>query len=286
MLEYVITGTGLLIWIVLSWFLGTWFGLKGSDVWVLRGLLALLGMIAAAFASFWIYRHNKAATAMGETAAGEATHGVDLLVHEAVRRLRSSNLGASGSLGRLPVVFFMGEAGSVKTTTIVQSGLDPELLAGHAYQDNKILSTQTANIWYTHQALFVDCGGELISEPGAWARLVRLMQTGRLASAMRKKGQAPRAAVVCYPCENFFRAGANESVAAAAKKLNARLQEVSRLLSISFPVYVLFTKLDRVPFFPEYARNLTEDEVASVLGATLPVRAAQGGVYAEERASV
>jgi len=281
MLAYLITGTGLLIWIVLSWFLATWFGLKGSDVWVLRGLLTVLGMIATAFASFWIYRSHKAAP-IGETADGEARKDVDLIVHEAKRRLRGSTLGASGSLRKLPVVFFIGEAGSVKTTTIVQSGLDPELLAGHAYQDNNILPTRIANIWYTRQAVFVDCGEDLIREPAGWTRLVRFTQTGRLASAIRKTGQAPRAAVVCYPCENFFRAGASESVAAAAKNLNARLQELSRVLSISFPVYVLFTKLDRVPFFPEYAQNLTEDEVASILGATLPVRAAQRGVYAEE----
>jgi type VI secretion system protein ImpL len=281
-LAYLITGAALLVWVVLSWFLATLLGLKGSDVWLLRGLLTLLGLIAAGFACFWIYRHKQAADAGGETTTGGATSDVDLLVHEAVRRLRGSNLGSGASLGKLPMIFFLGETGSVKTTTIVQSGLDPELLAGHAYQDSNILPTQIANIWYTRQSVFVDCGGDLISEPGRWTRLVRLTQPSHLSSAMSKKQQAPRAAVVCHACENFFRPGARESAAAAAKKLNARLQEVSRLLSINFPVYVLFTKFDRVPFFPEYAQNLTREEVSEVLGATLPVRHAQGGVYAEE----
>ena len=100
---------------------------------------------------------------------GAGTDDIDLLVHDAERRLRSSKLGANATLGKLPVIFLTGEPGSIKTTTVVHSGLDPELLAGHAYQDNNILPTQTANIWYTRQAVFVDCAGDLLDDPKRWA---------------------------------------------------------------------------------------------------------------------
>jgi len=274
----------LLVWLVLSWFLGSWLGLKGSDLWFLRAGLMALGLIAAGFAFFWIYRRRKAAAEDGIQLAsgGAGAEDVNLLVHDAERRLRSSKLGANATLGKQPAIFLIGEAGSVKTTTVVHSGLDPELLAGHAYQDNNILPTQTANIWYSRQAVFVDCGGDLLDDPGRWGRLVKLMQPSRLSSALSRNQQAPRAVIVCYPCENFFKQGASTAAAAAAKKLNTRLQELSRLLSISFPVYVLFTKVDRVSFFAEYVQNLTPDEVREVLGATLPVRQAQAGVYADE----
>ena len=53
-------------------------------------------------------------------------------------------------------------------------------------------------------------------------------------------------------------------------------------MSISLPVYVLFTKLDRISFFPEFARGLSKEEASEVLGATLPVRSLATGVYAEE----
>ena len=33
---YWINGALLLVWLVLSWFLGSWLGLKGSDLWYLR----------------------------------------------------------------------------------------------------------------------------------------------------------------------------------------------------------------------------------------------------------
>ena len=41
--------------------------------------------------------------------------------------------------------------------------------------------------------------------------------------------------------------------------------------------------MDRLPFFAEYVRNLTDEEAAQVLGATVPMRpAAAQGVYGEE----
>ena len=49
------------------------------------------------------------------------------------------------------------------------------------------------------------------------------------------------------------------------------------------PVYVLFTKADRLPFFTEFVRNLTNDEAAQVLGVTLPMLESRNqGVYGEE----
>ena len=280
MVVYLVTGAVLVVYLVLVWFLGTWLNLRGADLWIFRGVLAVLGLVGAGVSLWFYYRNKKAAEGMGEPARGPA-QDVDLVIHDAVRRLRSSSQ-AGASLSKSPVIILIGEPGSTKTTTIVNSGLDPELLAGQVYQDNNILPTQTANIWYTRQALFVDCGGGLASDPGRWSRLLSHLQPGRISGAVRGSDQAARGALVCFPCESFFQPGASESVPAAAKKLNARLQEVSRGLGINFPVYVLFTKCDRVPFFAEFVQNLTKEEVAEVFGSTLPLRPPQSGVYAEE----
>ena len=47
-------------------------------------------------------------------------------------------------------------------------------------------------------------------------------------------------------------------------------------------MYVLFTRCDRLPFFTDYVRGLTNDEAGQVLGITLPMHNVQAGVYAEE----
>ncbi len=281
MVVYLITGAALVVYLVLVWFLGTWLNLRGSDLWVLRGILSVLGLIGAGVFAWFHHRNKEASERFGEAANGSA-QDIDLVVHDAVRRLRSSSQSAGATLTKSPVIILLGEPGSIKTTTIVNSGLDPELLAGQVYQDNNILATQTANIWYTRQALFVDCGGGLASDPSRWWRLLSHLQPGRISGAIRGSDQAPRGALVCFPCESFLQPGASESIPAIAKKLNARLQEVSRALGINFPVYALFTKFDRVPFFGEYVQNLTKEEITEVLGTTLPLRPPQGGVYAEE----
>jgi len=280
---YLATGGVLLVYLVLAWFLGTWLKLHGSDLWILRAGLTLIGLASAAI-FIWFFRRAEAAPAGSADAVGPGadTADLDLLAKEAVRRLRSSPLGRGATPSTLPLVFLLGESGSIKTTTIIHSGLDPELLAGHVYQDNNVVPTRIANIWYTRQALFVDPSGGLLTQPERWKRLVKLVQPGRFSSAMGKRQQAPRAAIVCFDCENFLRPGASETILSAARKLAVRLQEISQLLGISFPVYVLFTKLDRISFFEEFARGLTKDEASEVLGATLPVRSLASGVYAEE----
>ena len=69
----------------------------------------------------------------------------------------------------------------------------------------------------------------------------------------------------------------------SAKTLRARLSEISESLGINLPVYVLFTKLDRLPFFTEFVSNLSNEESTQVLGVTLPMTGVRSeGVYAEE----
>jgi type VI secretion system protein ImpL len=272
----------LLLYLILSWFLGTWLNLKGSDLWILRGGLAFLGLVAAG-SFLWFYHRSRKDS--GADAGGSAAGGddLDLLVHEAVTRLRNSNLGRSASLAKLPLVFVLGESGSIKTSTIVNSGLEAELLAGHAMQDKQILPTSIANFWYTRQAVFVDTGGDFVSQAGRWSRLIRLIQPSRISSLVGEGQQAPRAALVCFSLEEFSQPGGSQKLTATARNIGARLQEVSRQLGISFPVYVLFTKLDRLPSFAEYVETFSRDEATQVLGTTLPVRTQQSsGVYAEE----
>jgi type VI secretion system protein ImpL len=287
---YWLTGGVLLVYLVLVWFIGTWANPPGAGIWFLRIGLWLIGLFGAGFAAWWFHRQAKAAEGTDtEFIPSAATGEVDLLVRDAVRRLKKSALGRGASLGNLPLIFLVGDPGSTKTTTIIHSALDPELLAGHVYQDNTVVPTRVANFWYTRQAVFVDGGGSIFSQPEVWKRLIRLVQPGRVASA-GKKHQAPRAAVVCFDYENFLRQGANEATLSAARRLGTRLNEVSQLLGISFPIYVLFTRADRIgarqdggSLFLDYVAGLSKDETSQVLGATLPVRSLQAtGVYAEE----
>lgn len=63
---YWVTTLVLFIYMVLVWLLGRWLPLHGWDVWILRGVLALLGIVGAAVAFFYVYKVNKAKAASGE----------------------------------------------------------------------------------------------------------------------------------------------------------------------------------------------------------------------------
>jgi type VI secretion system protein ImpL len=282
MVVYGATAAILLLYLVLAWFLGSWLHLKGPDTWVLRGGLALLGIIGVGVFLWFHRKFHLIPEADGGGSATPDVADVDLLVHEAVRKLRSSRIGQNASLGKLPLIFVAGEVGSTKTSTILASSLDPELLAGQVYQDNNVLPTRTANVFYARQVLFVDTAGDLLNETSKWSRLVRLSQPGRVSSAVQKGVQAPRAAIVCVECSKFLEPRASESMQAAARVIGSRLQQISQLLGITYPVYVLFTKADRLAGFAEFFRNFSKGEAMQVLGATVPVRPASVGVYAEE----
>jgi len=288
---YWVTGAVLLVYLLLVWFFAGWINPPGAGIWVLRIGLWLIGILGAVFTVWWFWRKSKLESAdpSSASAAGPgATTEVDLLVRDAIQKLKRSAMGRGGSLRNLPLIFLVGDPGSAKTTTIIHSALDPELLAGHVYQDNAVVPTRVANFWYTRQAVFVDGGGQIFSQPDLWRRLIRLVQPGRVAAA-GKQQQAPRAAIVCFDCE-VFRPGCQDAVLSAARRLGTRLLEISQLLGISFPIYILFTRADRIGARPDgrsafldYVAGLPKNETSQVLGTTLPVRSLQAtGVYADE----
>jgi len=213
-------------------------------------------------------------------AAGGGDGEADDLIRAASARLAQSKAGAG--VANLPMIFVIGDKGTAKTSTILNSGLDPELLAGQVYQDNAVTPTRSANIFFARGTVFVEAGGALMANPQSWTSLVKKLQPSRLKS-LGASGQAPRGVLLCFDLETFSRAGAADAIVNATRYLQARLGEISELLGISFPVYVLFTRADRLPFFAEFVRNLSAEEAGQVVGSTMPIRAgAASGVYAEE----
>ncbi len=282
---YAIVCSALAVYLVLVYFLGTLLGLKGGDLWTLRGGLALIGLIAAGAYVWYLLKGLRArAPARGaqEADSGQPSGEVDLLLREAESRLSSSELGRKATLASLPVILFLGKEGSAKTSSIVHSGLDPELLAGHVFQENLVAPTRTANLWYTRRAVVAEAGGRLPQDGGSWGRLLRKLRPGTLAPLFGRGAQAPRAAVVCLSCDEFLQSGATEMVLSAARYLRGCLEQAAKIFGSRLPVYVVFTKADRIPFFADYVRNLGSEEAGQVAGATLEVLDAQTeGVYAE-----
>ena len=281
---YLVTGAVLLVYLVIVWFLGNLLNLHGRDLWVLRISLSIIGLIAAAV-FLWFKRKEQQQQAPRDSSAqpaGPQHAEIDALIRDAETKLAAAHITGGAKLGNLPAIFLVGDSGTTKTSTMIHSGLEPELIAGQVFQETTVVPTRLANIWFARQWIFVEAGGKLLTDNAGWQRLIRRLRPGKLAAVMGKNQQSPRAAVVCFDCEAFLRAGATDAVAAASRSLHARLSEIAQAMGISLPVYVLFTRTDRLPFFNEFVRNLSNDEAMQVLGATLPMIDRRSGVYAEQ----
>jgi len=88
------------------------------------------------------------------------------------------------TLDSLPLLYMLGETNSAKTTTILKSGLDPELLAGQVYRDQDIVATSITNIWYTNQCVIVDTGDAVRGSLPLWGKLVRRTRPKAYRSAL------------------------------------------------------------------------------------------------------
>jgi type VI secretion system protein ImpL len=267
----------LLFYLVLIAGLAYVFALRGTPLILYLVLLGGLG-IGVFFFLLWFW--SRRGSQNGTPANPQDANNLDLLLREAERKLAQSQKSSSKKLNALPLVYIIGESNSAKTTSIIQSGLNPDLLAGQIYRDQDIAPTGLINVWYSSGAAFVEAGDNVLKQTGLWQRLIQRTMPSRFRASLAGKVPA-RCVVVCFSLERFLSANSIEAIIPSARFLNERLRILSQALGIALPVFVIFTKLDRVAHFAEYARNLSQEESNRILGAALSGTQTSAGLYAE-----
>ena len=278
MILYICAALAFLLSLILALAVGSISALHGAVLLIVRVLLLLLG-IAGAVVLIWLAR--KRAASAGKQADGTPvdTAALDALLREANSKLAGSSRAQAKKLNDVPLLYVIGEANSAKTTAVMKSGLEAELLAGQIYRERDIVSTPIANIWYSGKAAVIEAGEAVRQTPGLWTRLIALTRPGALRAAF--KGAPFRAAIVCVSCEQFMGVQTSESMQTAAAVQAAKLRELARQLGTQVPTYVLLTKLDRVPGFSEFVRNLSPEEGLALLGAAPDLAPRGSGSHAE-----
>src|SRR5215472_15421072 len=280
LLAYILAVVVLLVAALLAFGLAALLHLHGAAYLVFVILILLVGIAAAITIIVMHLRAKKEKEQLGEEQGTAATAELDLMLNDASRKLRTAQQGAK-ALDSLPLLYILGDTGSAKTTTVLKSGLDPELLAGTASLDGDHVPTNVMNLWFTKAAALLEIGASVRSSNALIGRLVHRTRAKAYRSAFGR-GAAPRAVIVCVSADQLLVADAGQSLMASARATGAQLREISRILGMPLPVYVLVTKLDRIPHFGEYVRNLSDAEVRQVLGMPLPRSEASAGVYAEQ----
>lgn len=183
--SYIIIGSILVTFTVAVSWLGTNIhkvpGLSHADPFVVQAVVMVIGILAAAIAT-WIMSKKDKKSGGDEGGTAEAPAEVtdlDELLAEAEARLSVAQQEKDSKLGKLPAILLVGDTGSAKTTTMVQSGSEPESLAGQVYEENNILPTPAANFWFAHHTVFVEMAGKLLGDSDAWKQLIGRLQPSK-----------------------------------------------------------------------------------------------------------
>jgi len=283
LLVYLLVFAVVLVAALLAFGLAFLLHLQGIWFILFVSIVLLLG-IGAAVVILVIHFRRKKEREAGDTVAAGVPGELDLLLNDANRKLKTAQQG-SRTLNALPLIYILGDAGTAKTTQVMRSGLDPELLGGTAPRSGEAVPTPLVNLWITREAALLEAGEAIRQTPSLLTRLIERTRPKAYKSAFGE-GAAARAAVVCLSAEQLQAADAGTALMASARATGAQLREISRLLGTPLPVYVLVTKLDRVPYFADFVRNLSNEEAAQILGVPLAKSDASAGVYAERASNL
>jgi type VI secretion system protein ImpL len=215
---------------------------------------------------------------------GDDTFSQELgsLIAEANRRLAGSMpanaRGEAPSVATLPLYIVVGAEGAGKTSAILDSGLEPQLLAGEASREGTTIPTRLCNFWFAQGAVFADISGRILTQESEnWERALRVFSQPtsiprwrRILFGRRSDTNLKGFLLVCDAAP-FVKASDAQRTTAFARTLSDRLQRAASILRREFPVYVLFSKCDGVQYFSEFFSHLSEPETRRLLGATLPL---------------
>lgn len=271
--RWLIAGGVLLLFIIVLVLLDRSLTLDSAAQWTMRIGLIVLGLIAAG-AVLWYLRPE-------EDVPMDTGDDVLLAIHGASTRL------PRGTFLHRPMVLVVGPQGGAKTSLVARSGGAPELLAGLAptTPNEAPQPTKTVNVWVMQQAVITELGGTLLADVARWAKVIRALRAPRLRAALGRGEPAARAAVVCVPIDLFYAGAGGQQLEELQHTLRQRLAEASHELGLATPVYVVFTRMDKIPQFEPWISVFTREELKAPLGATLTFdAAANAGNYAERLA--
>lgn len=272
----VFTLLGLIALTALIWFVGPLAGY--GDTFPLEDVmprLITIGVIwfiaAVVFLIRWLIRRRRAAKleeGIAETVSDDTPILKEKLDDALATLKRTSGRSGSAFLYDLPWYIIIGPPGSGKTTALVNSGLKfPLAGAGGAKAIAGVGGTRHCDWWFTEEAVLIDTAGRYTTQDSD-AEIDRKSWLGFLGMLQHTRPRQPvNGALVAVSVEDLMRLDQQE-LAAHARAIRARLAELHQTLKISFPVYVMLTKMDLVAGFTEFFGDLTPEQRQMAWGAT------------------
>jgi type VI secretion system protein ImpL len=286
-----VSALALIIWFIGELIaIGQWRPLESTTARFVLILLVLAGWLGLEAARILAARRANARLLDGIAGGDEAGSGADsrsaqelavlrTRLQQAIETLKKAKFGEGKGgeqryLYQLPWYVFIGAPGSGKTTALINSGLRfPLAEAGAVNAVKGVGGTRNCDWWFTDEAVLLDTAGRYTTQESerevdsaAWLGFLDLLKRQRPRSPLN-------GAIITVSVSDLL--GQSESERARyAASVRARVQELYGKLGVSFPLYVLVTKVDLLAGFTEFYSDLGGEERAQVWGATfaLPAR--------------
>jgi type VI secretion system protein ImpL len=264
-----------MLWVLLAWMLAGLLKLDPADRKVFTAAFSIIGAIAAVLVVWWLEKKRS------QKALPTGDDRMSLLVREAANRLATSPGTPAKRLSDLPAVLLVGEAGSAKTSAVVRAGINEALLAGNVWNGQLVAPTVVSNLWLAGQWLVAEIGGAALEDAPGVRRLLDALRAAKASKLFGASAQAPRGLIVAADLSLFYQRDA-AGIQAAARKLRGVLTAAAAAWGSRCPVYVLFTKLDAVPFFHDFVRQMDNAEGTRFFGARLHFTTSGAAVWDQQ----
>ena len=246
--------------------------------WALfAALLVCVVVVAGGFMIWWWLRWRRAPVASPEITSEKTRPGAEVSPEgdglqelrrkwsEGLATLRKSKLGQRGTdpTYAVPWLLVLGEPGSGKTETIRAANPLPWLSSSGRRQG--LTGTRNCDWWFFDKAVFIDTAGRYVFpapedvDGAEWRELLSLLR--------RSRPQEPVNGVIAVIAADALASRPLEKLQEEASQIRRQLDEMSRHLGATFPVYLLVTKMDLISGFAEFCGGLPEANRGQAMGA-------------------
>ena len=273
MLKYIVG----LVFVALIWAAALVFRGVTPLLWVAVGVTGAVGLGLAALDLVRMRAARRASAALENGLGGQSAGirpdqqaeiaAMQAEFHKALDSLKASRLARGGghALSALPWYVIIGPPGAGKTTALRSSGLPfPHAQGGRV---RGVGGTRNCDWWLTNDAVILDTAGRWATQDDdreEWLAFLDLLRKTR----PRKPVNGILVAVSVTDLQ-----GEADEIAALAKSLRERIDEVLGRLDMVLPVYLVVTKCDLVAGFVEMFGDLRDKERGQIWGFTLPLAA-------------
>ncbi|MDB6141985.1 MAG: OmpA/MotB protein [Pseudomonas sp.] len=185
---------------------------------------------------------------------------------QSIERLRSNapnGKKAKDALYELPWYLVIGQPASGKSSMLFQSGLSFPYAEREGARVSGLGGTRNCDWFFSSEAVLLDTAGRYMKsedEAGKWRGFLSLLRKHRQRRPLN-------GLIVTVSIQDVLQAAPHDRER-LAKQLRERIQEAHDLLELRLPIYLVFTKCDRIPGFTRFYRQLDDQTRDEVIGKT------------------